>query len=246
MMTRRTGGGTGAAVPVGVVTALWRYPVKSMAAEALNAATLSWAGLAGDRRWAFIREASGEHGFPWHTIRENAAMSRYVPRLLEPERPDHSAVVVRAPSGKTYELTDPALAGELGTGLRLIRLYRGTWDAMPVSLISTATVSALCGAAGVEDNELRFRPNVVVSPVSGAPFAEDEWVGSTLCVGRAAVRVDRRDSRCVTVNVDPETGYPDGPVLKVAGELNGACTGVYASTVREGEIRVGDLVTIGE
>jgi uncharacterized protein len=246
MMMRRADGGIGARVPVGVVAALWRYPVKSMAAEALSTASLSWTGLAGDRRWAFIRAASGEHGFPWHTIRDNPAMSRYVPRLVEPERPDHSEAVVRAPGGKTYELADPALAEELGYGLRLMRLYRGMFDSMPVSLISTATVSALCGAAGVAHDELRFRPNIVVSTVSGQPFAEDEWVGSTVCIGQAAVRVDRRDSRCVTVNVDPQTGYPDGPVLKVAGELNGACTGVYASTVREGEIRVGDLVAIGE
>ncbi len=245
-MMRKADGSPGAAVQVGVVTGLWRYPVKSMAAEALSAATLSWAGLAGDRRWAFIRAGSGENGFPWHTIRENPAMSCYVPRLLQPERPDKSEVVVRTPSGRTYDLADPALADELGTGLRLMRLDRGTFDAMPVSLIGTATVSALCGAAGVADNELRFRPNIVISTVSGAPFAEDEWVGCTVWLGQAAVRVDRRDSRCVVVNVDPEAGYPDGPVLKVAGELGGACAGVYGSTVRPGEIQVGDLVTIGE
>src|SRR3954454_4455380 len=41
----------GASVPVGIVAGLWRYPVKSMAAEALPSASLSWAGVAGDRRW---------------------------------------------------------------------------------------------------------------------------------------------------------------------------------------------------
>jgi len=35
---------------VGRVAALWRYPVKSMAAEALDGVEVSWAGLAGDRR----------------------------------------------------------------------------------------------------------------------------------------------------------------------------------------------------
>src|ERR1022692_3140096 len=33
----------------GIVSGLWRYPVKSMAGEALASADLSWAGLAGDR-----------------------------------------------------------------------------------------------------------------------------------------------------------------------------------------------------
>jgi uncharacterized protein YcbX len=40
---------------MGHVAALWRYPVKSMAAEQLDGAEVSWHGLAGDRRWAFIR-----------------------------------------------------------------------------------------------------------------------------------------------------------------------------------------------
>jgi uncharacterized protein YcbX len=94
-------------VTVGIVAGLWRYPVKSMAAQALTNAHVSWAGVAGDRRWAFVRPASSMNGFPWHTIRENAAMSSYVPRLLDPERPDKSAVEVRVPGGHTYSLADP-------------------------------------------------------------------------------------------------------------------------------------------
>ena len=78
--------------PVGVVARLWRYPVKSMAAEAITSAYVSWAGLAGDRKWAFVRPASSHNGFPWLTIRDNPAMSGCVPTLLDPERPDKSAV----------------------------------------------------------------------------------------------------------------------------------------------------------
>ena len=40
---------------VGRVVALWRYPVKSMAAERSTEADVGWHGLAGDRRWAFVR-----------------------------------------------------------------------------------------------------------------------------------------------------------------------------------------------
>ena len=233
------------ALQVGLVTGIRRYPVKSMAAEALTSGYLSWTGLAGDRRWAFLRPESGANGFPWHTIRENPAMSAYVPRLLDPERPDKSAVEVQAPGGQMYQLTDPGLADQLGAELRLMRLDRGTFDAMPVSLITTSTVSALCGAAGVPGNELRFRPNVVITATSGLPYAEDEWVGCSLHIGAAIVRVDRRDTRCVIVNVDPATGKPDAPVLKIIGWHRRAQAGVYGSTVRPGLIRVGDLVTIG-
>src|SRR4051794_8227570 len=41
---------------VGRVAALWRYPVKSMAAEPLESVDVAWHGLVGDRRWAFFRE----------------------------------------------------------------------------------------------------------------------------------------------------------------------------------------------
>ena len=230
---------------VGTVTGLWRYPVKSMAAEALATAPVSWAGIAGDRRWAFVRPASGGNGFPWHTIRENPAMWTYVPRLLDPERPDKSAIEVRTPDGVTYDLTDPRLADEVGAGVRVMRLDRGLFDAMPVSLITTATASALCGLAGVPASELRFRPNIVIESATGAPYAEDTWVGSTLRVGGVAIRVDRRDSRCVTVNVNPRTGRPDGPVLKVIGQHRRTYAGVYGTTVEPGHLEVGDDVTIG-
>jgi MOSC N-terminal beta barrel domain len=107
-------------VPVGTVTGLWRYPVKSMAAEALTTACVSWAGMAGDRRWALVRPASGSNGFPWHTIRENPAMWTYVPRLLDPHRPDKSPIEVRAPDGRTCRTRMLPRASRRRTALRAI------------------------------------------------------------------------------------------------------------------------------
>jgi uncharacterized protein len=231
-------------VRAGIVSGLWRYPVKSMAGEALASTDISWAGLAGDRRWAFVRPDSESSGFPWHTIREFPAMSGYVARLDEPARPDRSRVLVRTPDGGRYHVTDPRLAAELGPGLRVMRLDRGAFDAMPVSVISDSTVSALCTLARVPASELRFRPNVVVTLDSSAPFEEDEWVGSAVRIGAAVVRLDRRDSRCIIVNVDPASGLPGSHLLKVIGTTRGACAGVYGTTVLPGLIRVGDPVVV--
>ena len=64
-------------VEVGRIAAIHRYPVKSMAGELLDSADVSWYGLTGDRRWAFIRGGMVRSGFPWLTMRENAGMGRY-------------------------------------------------------------------------------------------------------------------------------------------------------------------------
>ena len=73
---------------LGSAVSLWRYPVKSMAAEDLDGAEVSWHGVAGDRRWAFIRDGQVHSGFPWLTMRERPEMARYRPFYTERARPN--------------------------------------------------------------------------------------------------------------------------------------------------------------
>jgi uncharacterized protein len=229
---------------VGRIVALWRYPVKSMAAEALTEGEVYWHGLSGDRRWAFVRAGVERSGFPWLTIRERPDMHHYRPRFLEPERPNDSRTVVLTPSGAELDVVDPALAAELGHGARVIKQNRGAFDTMPLSLISTCSVAAIGGLVGRELDPLRFRPNFLVEPADGAPFAEEGWVGSVLQVGEALMRVDRQDERCAVVNVDPATAERDPAVLTAIGRERRACLGVYGSAVRPGRVAVGDPVVL--
>jgi len=113
---------------VGRVVALWRYPVKSMAGEELDGAEVSWHGLAGDRRWAFIRDGQARSGFPWLTMRERPELARYRPRFEDPGRPDASTTLVRTPGGGELDVAGPALAAELGPGVRVIKQNRGVFD----------------------------------------------------------------------------------------------------------------------
>jgi uncharacterized protein len=64
---------------IGRVVGLWRYPVKSMAGEPLEAVDVSWHGLTGDRRWAFVQPDMPRSGFPWLTIRELPVLAHYRP-----------------------------------------------------------------------------------------------------------------------------------------------------------------------
>ena len=223
---------------------LWRYPVKSMAGEALEGVEVSWNGLAGDRRWAFVREGQERNGFPWLTIRERAELWRYRPSFAEPDRPDASATKVRTPAGDEFDVADPKLADELGAGARVIRQKRGIFDTMPLSLISTQTVGGLRALVGAELSALRFRPNLVVEALDRTEFPEDGWVGSVLRIGRLRMRVDQRDQRCVLINVDPDTTSKNPAVLRAVTRERGAYLGVYGSTVEPGRVAIGDPVFI--
>src|SRR4051794_29956915 len=127
---------------VGRVVGLWRYPVKSMGAQPLDAVDVSWHGLTGDRRWAFVRPGVPQRGFPWLTIREQPSMWQYMPELLDADRPDATTTLVHTPSGDTFDVIDPALAAELGDGVRVIRQNVGVFDTFPLSVITTRTVDA--------------------------------------------------------------------------------------------------------
>ena len=229
---------------VGRVVGLWRYPVKSMASEALTEVEVSWHGLAGDRRWAFIRDGVVGSGFPWLTIRQRADMSHYRPSLVAPARPDESAVVVGTPSGVSYDVADPALAAELGAGVRLIKQDRGVFDTLPLSLVTTQTIGRLAALVGARLEVQRFRPNVVVEASDGEAFAEDAWVGRVLRIGGLRMRVDKRDGRCVIVTIDPVTTERNPAVLRAIAQDRQGCLGVYGSTVEPGRIAVGDPVAI--
>jgi uncharacterized protein len=233
---------------VGRVAALWRYPVKSMAAEELDGAEVSWHGLAGDRRWAFIRDGQVRSGFPWLTIRDRPELARYQPRFAEPERPNGSPALVRTPSGSEFDVADPVLAAELGPGVRVIKCDRGIFDTMPLSLLTTQALASLGRLVGTEPAAGRFRPNLLVAAsgagVSGRDFPEDAWVGRVLRIGGLRMRVDQRDQRCVMVTIDPVTLRRDPAILRAIARERDARFGVYGSTVEPGRVAVGDPVEL--
>jgi uncharacterized protein YcbX len=229
---------------VGRVAELWRYPVKSMAGEALEAADVSWHGLAGDRRWAFVRPGLERSDFPWLTIRERPEMAHHRPRFADPARPDDSLTLVRTPDGEEIDVADPRLAASLGDGVRLIKQGRGVFDTAPLSLISTRAVAAVGARVGLSLDVRRFRPNIVIEPEGDADFPEDGWLGATLRAGGFAMRVDQRDPRCVVVNVEPVTTERDPAVLRTIARERDSCLGVYGTTVQPGRLAVGDEVLL--
>jgi uncharacterized protein YcbX len=231
---------------VGRVRAIYRYPVKSMAGEPMTSAQLGWHGLDGDRRLAFVRSGI-QTGMPWLTASKLASLVTYVPlRDAEDAIPSR----VRTPKGEELELNGDALRAELtaahGAPVALMRLNNGTYDDAPLSIITTSSVATVTGEAGVDADARRFRPNLLIETPDGSPFPEDAWVGRTLRFGEGeespAVSVCTRDVRCAMLNLDPDTAASDARLMKAAVRLNENCTGVYATIIRTGLVRVGDAL----
>jgi uncharacterized protein YcbX len=233
---------------VATVRAVYRYPVKSMGAEALEAAEVDWYGVVGDRRFGFVQE-SNRSDFPWLTIREVPGMTRYGARCGADAEKD--APTVTTPDGREVAVTDEALAAELaeahGKPVRLVRTFRGLFDCFPLSVLSVQTVGGIGALAERDLEPLRFRPTILVDAADGA-FPEDAWVGRTLQFGEGddapRMRVDVRDQRCMMINFDHRTAERDPAVLRAVAQNRDACAGAYGSVERPGVLRAGAPVTL--
>ncbi|HEV7572720.1 MAG TPA: MOSC domain-containing protein [Thermoanaerobaculia bacterium] len=231
---------------VGRVRAIYCYPVKSMAGELMTYAELGWHGLEGDRRFAF-RRSGVMIGMPWLTAGRLPSLVTYVPlRDGEDELPSR----VRTPNGEELELRGDALRAEIeaahGAPVELMQLNNGIFDDGALAIITTGSIATVTGEAGVGSDPRRFRPNLLIETPDGEPFPEDAWVGRTLRIGEGddapSVAVCTRDVRCAMLNLDPDTGATDARLLKTAVRLNQNCTGVYATIIRTGTVRVGDAL----
>jgi uncharacterized protein len=225
---------------VGEVAALSIYPVKSMRRLDVGGVHLGWQGLDGDRRYAFTHSGS-MNGLPWVSARQLPSLVTYQPETST------SDMTVKCPDGRALRLRDTALADDiaaaLGAPVHLMRLHRGAYDAMPVSLITTRSIGTIAEKLGEELDVARFRANIVIETAIGRPYPEEKWVGEALVFGehgdRARIQVNRRDERCALVNVNPETGQSDLPVHRAIMGARRNFLGIYGSTQRPGVIDVG-------
>ncbi len=175
----------------GALSALWRFPVKSMGGESLLDAELTPRGLAGDRSYALVDAATGrvinaKSGRPFGELLECRAAFVAPPRVGHELPP----VQVMLPDGTTTDSTatdvDHVLSNWFGHGVRLTR-WRGDIarpgaaaflakaalpeprgvgsfvDLFPVSLLTTSTLARLSALQPASRfDERRFRMNLIV------------------------------------------------------------------------------------
>jgi len=236
-------------IKIGEVEALFRYPVKSMSGEALEAVELGWHGLDGDRRLAF-RRANDRAGFPWLTASKLPELILFAPRRRGPAVAGDLPTHVRTPEGEELALFGQELAEEVGrrhgSPVEMMHLSRGIFDEASISVITSATVGEIGRLAAQRADVRRFRPNILMASLRSVPFEEDEWVGGTLSFGDtsegAAVAITNRDERCSMVNFDPDSARPAPEVLKAIVRVRDNKAGAYGTTTRRGRLAVGQPI----
>src|SRR3954469_15580273 len=105
-----------------------------MRGEPLDAATLGWHGLDGDRRLA-LRRLDERGGFPWLTASKLPELILYAPRGGE-ALPTH----VLTPEGEELPVFGEALAAQvgrrLGAPVEMMQLKHGIFDEGALSVIT--------------------------------------------------------------------------------------------------------------
>jgi uncharacterized protein YcbX len=238
-----------APLEIGYVEAIFRYPVKSMRGERLEAANLGWHGIDGDRRLAF-RRVDFNGGVPWLTATKLPELLLFAPRRRDSDADEELPSHVQTPDGEELPVFGDELANDVGrrhgAPLQMMRLDRGTFDDATISVIAFDTVREIGRLAGQSPDVRRFRPNILVRLLKPIPFQEDEWLGGVLSFGEGddapAVAVTTRDVRCSMINLDPDSASPAPEMLKAVVRVNQNCAGVYGAVTRTGRVAVGQLI----
>jgi uncharacterized protein len=231
---------------------MWRWPVKSMAGERVNALRVDGRGAGGDRTHAVMHEHKGER---------KPLTAREAPRLLawraaypfnldaglDPERPPFA--VVTAPDGHRFRWGDPrlrsALEHDLGRPVTLERDVQGIHD-LPRTLLVTieATLRALGDELGDSVDLRRFRPNLHLD-LDAAGWAELDWWGAELAFERGVrLRLLHPCERCAIPTRHPDTQVKWPGLLRHLNAAHGQCFGINARVITGGRIAVGEAVEL--
>ncbi len=236
-------------IKIGHVEAIFRYPVKSMRGEQLEAARLGWHGIDGDRRLAF-RRIDNRSGMPWLTASKLPELLLFAPLRREDGAQEDLPTHIRTPDGEEMPVFGEDLATEVGrrykAPVQMMQLNHGIFDEAPISVIASDTVREIGRLAGRSLDVRRFRPNVVVRLLRSVPFQEDEWLGGVLSFGEEedapAITVTMHDVRCSMVNLDPDSASSAPEVMKAVVRANNNNAGIYGAVTRIGRLALGQTI----
>src|SRR5690606_13089881 len=234
------------------LAAIYRYPIKSTAAETLERARIGALGIDGDRRYMVARPDG-----TFLTARTYPELQRVEaetaigglrirhPKLGEIEAREAEFAAEPLATGvwgdefaalTTTSALDEWFSAVIGAPARLLwlgtqsRRFRAKIgrtlsfaDGYPLMLISQASLDDLNGRTERTHVMAQFRPNLVVTGT--APYAEDGW--SRILIGTLALAVAKPCARCVMITVDPATAafLPQREPLRTLGRYRRGANG---------------------
>ena len=245
------------------VTHIWRHPIKGIGVEGISRVTLQ-AGhtMLWDRVWAVLHEANKfDLSTPVWASKNNFNQGAKTPSfmaikavvdegtgiitLTHPDLPD-LAVNPDIDPDALVAWIKPLVPENRAQPVGIAKVEgRGLTDqANPyISIIGNASLAALSQAAGQPLQQERFRANVWLNGLE--PWEEFNWIGHTIQIGGATLRVDARIGRCVATTANPASGKIDVDTLALLRENWGhKDLGVFAEVISGGKVAVNDNVKV--
>jgi uncharacterized protein YcbX len=207
---------------LGEIAAIWRYPVKSLAAEPLECTLVEADGLPGDRTSALqVTSGHARAGKPYRGKEHNLLHTTHeADRAVEMAAQRGVSLAVRSEPGSRY------------------------FDDAPVSLIFDRWIAQVERALEMPLDPRRWRPNFFARAAEDFDFSEPELVDRVIEIGEAVLRVRDTIKRCVTTTYDIATGESDGEVLAYVAKKRENVMGVYCEVELAGTVRVGDALRL--
>jgi uncharacterized protein len=250
----------------GVITSIYRYPVKGLTPERLDQVDVETGGtLPWDRAYA-IENGPGKF---------DPDAPAFVPKIqfLMLMRNERLANLSTSFDGATQTLTisrdgRQVVRGALNTrtGCQMIEQFMAAYmkDELRgaprvvsapghsfsdcgenlVHIVNLASLRELERVMGKPVDPLRFRANVYVD--NWPAWAEFDMLEQPVTAGSATLRITRRTVRCDATNVDPSTGIRDSAIPRqLERHFGHSDFGVYAQVEAGGQLKTGDHMIAG-
>jgi uncharacterized protein YcbX len=209
---------------LGTLSAIRRYPVKSLRGESLEEVAVLPQGLEGDRlRAMIVRDGHARVGKPYRG-KENDRLHLSGDSATGVERAHERGVEVEIEERVAEPFVDDA----------------------PVSIIVDKWLRGLSAYVGYDVGFERFRPNFFVKSRDGFSLTEEAMTGRELALGDVLLRVRYPIERCVVTTYDQSGGESDPEILSYVVRERSAWMGVYCDVLRAGIVRIGDSFSLVE
>ncbi len=241
------------------IASLFRHPIKGVGRETiLTTDLIKGKTMPHDRLWAVMHDSSKfDINAPQWARCNNFIRGASSPKLQ---------AVELAMDGGTYTLTHPDCApftfdptninqhaGFLDWVSKLVSKTRpkpvalvqapdrGMTDTSfaSVSIMNNASLQDLSHKIGQPILAARFRGNIWLDGL--APWQEHDWIGKTIRIGTAKLKIRKRIERCMATTANTETGMRDIDMLdQLKAHYGHTDFGVAAEVTKSGTINTND------